>query len=298
MTQQFKRILSSRAAWFYAIIWLLSIAYLGLRGNGVFGSVAFALGILVFCCITVLITKDVDEQPVESQRSDYRSWLQLAIVLFFVALTGYGGFIFNVRPGQPVNIPLWSPVVNWFGQLGGQYLNDVVDHSPTLATSNLARYVLIPLVFLLLSGARFRSLGFAKGYRVWQVTLFWISIPLILFITQIFSGATTLATLAKMFLGNLLRNGFSEEFLFRGALQTRLQALVNSDWALVIQALLFGVWHLGLDTQTMDRDILQGFALGIASHSILGLGVGIIFQRTRNLVAPSIVHVANNMFGG
>ena len=298
MTQQFKRILSSRAAWFYAIIWLLSIAYLGLRGNGVFGSVAFALGILVFCCITVLITKDVDEQPVESQRSDYRSWLQLAIVLFFVALTGYGGFIFNVRPGQPVNIPLWSPVVNWFGQLGGQYLNDVVDHSPTLATSNLARYVLIPLVFLLLSDARFRSLGFAKGYRVWQVTLFWISIPLILFITQIFSGVTTLASLAKMFLGNLLRNGFSEEFLFRGALQTRLQALVNSDWALVIQALLFGVWHLGLDTQTMDRDILQGFALGIASHSILGLGVGIIFQRTRNLVAPSIVHVASNMFGG
>ena len=298
MTQQFKRILSSRAAWFYAIIWLLSIAYLGLRGNGVFGSVAFALGILVFCCITVLITKDVDEQPVESQRSDYRSWLQRAIVLVFVALTGYGGFIFNVRPGQPVNIPLWSPVVNWFGQLGGQYLNDVVDHSPTLATSNLARYVLIPLVFLLLSDARFRSLGFAKGYRVWQVTLFWISIPLILFITQIFSGVTTLTSLAKMFLGNLLRNGFSEEFLFRGALQSRLQALVSSDWALVIQALLFGVWHLGLDTQTMVRDILQGFALGIASHSILGLGVGIIFQPTRNLVAPSIVHVANNMFGG
>ena len=298
MTQQFKRILSSRAAWFYAIIWLLSIAYLGLRGNGVFGSVAFALGILVFCCITVLITKDVDEQPVEAQRSDYRSWLQLVIVLFFVALTGYGGYIFNVRPGQPVNIPLWSPVVNWFGQLGGEYLSGAVDFAPVLTTANFASYALIPLVFLLLSGARFQTLGFAKGYRVWQVTLFWISIPLILFITQIFSGVTTLASLAKMFLGNLLRNGFSEEFLFRGALRTRLQALVNSDWALVIQALLFGVWHLGFDTQTMDRDILQGFALGIASHSILGLGVGIIFQRTRNLVAPSIVHVASNMFGG
>ncbi|MBE0671834.1 MAG: CPBP family intramembrane metalloprotease, partial [Anaerolineales bacterium] len=35
----------------------------------------------------------------------------------------------------------------------------------------------------------------------------------------------------------------------------------------------------------------------IASHSISGLAMGVIFQRTRNLIAPSIVHVIINMFG-
>ena len=72
---------------------------------------------------------------------------------------------------------------------------------------------------------------------------------------------------------------------------------MSSDWALVMQALAFAVWHLGTDTQYMGGDILQGLALGIASHGMMGLALGIIFQRTRNLIAPSIVHVANNMFG-
>ena len=97
-------------------------------------------------------------------------------------------------------------------------------------------------------------------------------------------------------MGHLLQNGFSEEFLFRGAFQTRLRAFMTSDWALVIQALVFGLWHIGFDTQTMGGDVLAGLALGIASHSVMGLALGILFQRTRNLIAPSLVHVANNMF--
>ena len=297
MTQQFKRIFSSRAGWFYVIVWISSLVYLVSRGNSVFGSIAFGLGVLVFCGFTVFITGEVDHQPAESQNTNPWLWIQLMIVLFFVALTGYGGFIFNVKPGQPVNIPVWSPLANWFSQWEARFLGDFVDHSPALATANLARYVLIPLVFLLISGARLSELGFAKGHRVWPVITLWVSIPLILFITQIVSGATTLASLAKMFLGNFLRNGFSEEFLFRGALQTRLQYLMHSDWSLVIQALLFGIWHLGFDTQTMGGDVLQGLALGIASHSISGLAMGVIFQRTRNLIAPSIIHVVINMFG-
>jgi membrane protease YdiL (CAAX protease family) len=297
MTQQIKRIFSSRAAGFYAIVWISSLVYLVSRGNGVFGSIAFGLGVLLFCGFTVLITREVDDLPAESQNPNPRRWIQLIIVLFFVALTGFGGFMFNARPGQPVHIPVWSPVANWFGQLGAKFLGDLVDHSPALAAANLARYVLIPLVLLLISGARLSGLGFAKGHRVWQVITIWVSIPLILFVAQIFSGATTLASLAKMFFGNFLRNGFSEEFLFRGALQTRLRASMNSEWALVIQALLFGIWHLGFDTQTMGGDVLQGLALGIASHSISGLAMGVIFRRTRNLIAPSVVHIVINMFG-
>jgi membrane protease YdiL (CAAX protease family) len=129
------------------------------------------------------------------------------------------------------------------------------------------------------------------------VTALWVSIPLVFFVINIINGSTSLIWLGAMFVGNLLRNGFSEEFLFRGALQTRLKEWLGSDWALVIQALAFAIWHLGADTQFMGGDVLQGLALGIASHSISGLAMGVIFQRTRNLIAPSIVHVVINMFG-
>jgi membrane protease YdiL (CAAX protease family) len=196
-----------------------------------------------------------------------------------------------------MNIPVWSWFGDWFSNLGGRYLSNLVDHSPGLAAANFAGYFLIPFVLLLLLGARLPDLGFGKGHRVWQVTALWVSIPLVFFVINIINGSTSLIWLGAMFVGNLLRNGFSEEFLFRGALQTRLKEWLGSDWALVIQALAFAIWHLGADTQFMGGDVLQGLALGIASHSISGLAMGVIFQRTRNLIAPAITHVVINMFG-
>lgn len=298
MKQTIKYILASRAAWFFGAVWVASLIYLLITGNGIIGSSAFGLGVLVFSAITVAMTESQPEAQVSETRKPVLIWAQLLVVLFFVLLTGYRGFVFNVQPARSMNIPVWSWFGDWFANLGGRYLSNMVDHSPGLAAANFAGYFLIPFILLLLLGARLPDLGFGRGHRVWRVTAFWVSIPIIFFILNILNGSATPIQLARMFFGNLLRNGFSEEFLFRGALQTRLKQWMSSDWALVIQALVFAVWHLGADTQFMGGDILQGLALGIASHSMLGLAVGIIFQRTRNLIAPSIVHVANNMFGG
>jgi membrane protease YdiL (CAAX protease family) len=297
MKQIINDVLKSRAAWFFAAIWIASIIYLLITGNGVMGSSAFALGILIFSAITVALTQDQpDIEPSETKKSVW-VWAQLLVVLFFVLLTGYRGYVFNLLPGRATQIPIWSLFADWFGNLGGRYLPNLVDHSPRLAAANFAGYFLIPLILLLLLGARLPDLGFGKGHRVWRVVALWVSIPVIFFIINILNGSATPIQLVRMFFGNLLRNGFSEEFLFRGALQTRLRQWMASDWALVFQALTFAIWHLGADTQYMGGELLQGLALGIASHSMLGLAVGIIFQRTRNLIAPSLVHVANNMFG-
>lgn len=297
MKQTINDVLKSRATWFLAVIWFSSILYLLITGNGVIGSSAFALGILVFSAITVAITKDEAVIASTKTQKPILMWGQLLVVLFFVLLTGYHGFIFNVMPTCSISIPIWSWFGDWFSNLGGQYLSGFVDHSPGLAAANFAGYFLIPFILLLLLGTRVSNLGFGKEHRVWQVVILWVSIPIIFFIINILNGSATFIQLVRMFFGNLLRNGFSEEFLFRGALQTRLKQWMASDWALVIQALVFAVWHLGADTQFMGGDILQGLALGIASHSIFGLAMGIIFQRTRNLIAPSIVHVVINMFG-
>lgn len=297
MKQMLKNVLASRAAWFFAAIWIASLVCLLITGNGIIGSSAFALGVLVFSAITVALTQDQpDTQPSETKKSVW-VWAQLLVVLFFMLLTGYRGFVFNMMPGRATQIPIWSLFSGWFESLGGRYLTNLVDHSPGTTAVNFAGYFLIPLILLLLLGARLHELGLGKGHRVWRIVAFWVSIPIIFFIINVLNGSATPIQLARMFFGNLLRNGFSEEFLFRGALQTRLKQWMSSDWALVMQALVFAVWHLGADTQFMGGDILQGLALGIASHSMMGLALGIIFQRTRNLIAPSIVHVANNMFG-
>lgn len=297
MKQAFKDVLRSRAAWFFAVVWIFSLIYLLITGNGVIGSSAFALGILVFSAITVAITKDEVGKPTPETQRPILLWVQFFVILFFVLLTGYRGYVFNVQPARSMNIPVWSWFADWFGNLGGRYLPNLVDHSPGIAAANFGGYFLIPFILLLLLGARLPSLGFGKGHRVWQVVALWTSIPIIFFVINILNGSTTPIQLARMFFGNLLRNGFSEEFLFRGALQTRLKQWISSDWALVLQALAFAVWHLGADTQFMGGDVLQGLALGIASHSISGLAMGVIFQRTHNLMAPSIVHVIINMFG-
>jgi len=296
-SQRIIAVFTSRAVWFYASVWVASLIYLVASGNGITGSVAFAAGILVFCGLTVVITKDeVDDGQTRIVRPRSVQWLQLAVVILVIGITAYSGYLFNMRPGQSTNIPIWSSIVNMFGKLGSRYLIGIVDHSPALAGANPAKYIVIPLVLLLLLGARFSELGFRRGHRVLLVTGLWVSIPVILFISHLMAGATTLLQLARLFMGHLLRNGFSEEFLFRGAFQTRLRQFMTPDWAIVIQALVFALWHVGFDTQTMGGDVIAGLALGIASHSIFGLAMGIIFYRTRNLVAPSIVHVVINMF--
>lgn len=298
MKQTINDVLKSRATWFFAVIWIASIIYLLITGNGVTGSSAFALGVLVFSVITVALTQDQPETQTSETKKSVLGWAQILVILFFILLTGYRGYVFNMMPGRSVQIPIWSLFADWFGDLGGRYLSDLIDHSPGIAAANFAGYFLIPFILLLLLGTRISELGFGKGHRVWQVVALWVGIPVIFFVINILNGSTTPIQLARMFFGNLLRNGFSEEFLFRGALQTRLKQWMSSDWALVAQALAFAVWHLGADTQFMGGDVLQGLALGIASHSMMGLALGIIFQRTRNLIAPSIVHVATNMFGG
>lgn len=298
MKQTINDVLKSRATWFFAVIWIASIIYLLITGNGVTGSSAFALGVLVFSVITVALTQDQPETQTSETKKSVLVWAQILVILFFILLTGYRGYVFNMMPDRSVQIPIWSLFADWFGDLGGHYLSDLIDHSPGIAAANFAGYFLIPFILLLLLGTRISELGFGKGHRVWQVVALWVGIPVIFFVINILNGSTTPIQLTRMFFGNLLRNGFSEEFLFRGALQTRLKQWMSSDWALVAQALAFAVWHLGADTQFMGGDVLQGLALGIASHSIMGLALGIIFQRTRNLIAPSIVHVATNMFGG
>ena len=121
---------------------------------------------------------------------------------------------------------------------------------------------------------------------------------IIFFVYVVLSGQLSLGRLAGRVLSNSLNNGFFEEFLFRGALQTRLRRLAGPGWALVLQALIFGPWHLGLGfTDTGHAGWLPALASTLVHQAVVGLGFGVIFERTRNLLAPSVVHVVANSLG-
>lgn len=88
-----------------------------------------------------------------------------------------------------------------------------------------------------------------------------------------------------------------EELIFRGVLHGLLSRLTTATGALVVGALVFGLWHVfpawrGADGSTLSR-------LGVAAGTLLATtaaGVGFVWLRTRSdsLVAPALAHLATN----
>ncbi len=109
-----------------------------------------------------------------------------------------------------------------------------------------------------------------------------------------------LAPLAFVFL--FVTVGFTEEFFFRGVLQTRLAALFNSNIAAVLAvSVLFGLYHLPyayLNPSWPSHGDL-GAALGAAMfNGILGgVVLGVVYVRANgNLVAAIAVHALIDVF--
>lgn len=282
----------SRAAWFFGAVWLVSALVLVVSGHGFpLFSLVMGLAYLLFSLLTVLITAP-NPPAVVSSTERPRVWLQLGIIGAFILLTALGGLAFHGVVPEDLSLPLWSPLVESLEQLGRQgFGNDNY-------LSNPVRYFVLPLAALLLAGARLRGLGFARGHRVGRVLLLWGAPLLAYFVYALVSGQTTLARLAGRLVSNFMQNGFFEEFLFRGALQTRLRLLAGPGWALVLQALLFGVWHLGLGfTNTGHAGLLPALASTLVNQAVIGLALGVLFERTRNLLAPSLVHILINSLG-
>lgn len=98
------------------------------------------------------------------------------------------------------------------------------------------------------------------------------------------------------FLLMLLTAGFTEEFFFRGFLQTRVAALVKSNWVAVgIVALCFGVYHLPY--AYLNTNWPSAGDWGLAWQAALGNGVpggvllGAVFVLTRgNTLACIVLH--------
>jgi membrane protease YdiL (CAAX protease family) len=124
-----------------------------------------------------------------------------------------------------------------------------------------------------------------------------LALPAGLLLVLLVLGQATIQLAVRRFLSNALQNGFFEEFLFRGALQTRLGYVMGPASALVSQALLFGLWHLGGNVEMVGGNWAGGLAVCVLSQGVSGLIFGLVFQRTRNLLAPACAHIGMNVLG-
>jgi len=262
------------------------LLYLGEMSSVVIRS-AYIIYLSLLAWLTWRVTRPLPIEEAEETGDRSKILTQIGVLVGIILVTGL-----NAN-----NIPLWSNMVDWFYNLGESILPAEWFGGPGNSIANPVQYFVIPFILLLLLGAKPAKLGFGKGNKVWQACLVWLALPILIWGSLLIAGSLSLQTFARRIIGNTFQNGFFEEFLFRGALQTRLRRVMSTPWALIIQAVLFGLWHLRANTESMDGNVLAGLAVCLIGQTIAGFVYGYMYQRTRNLIVPSVAHVAMNVLG-
>ena len=178
------------------------------------------------------------------------------------------------------------------------------------------------LVFVLIPYLAYRAMGFSLSdfglkipvYKTFTkrnvLLLVAMSVTILLFEYFLSGGAKPVRedqfTLSQLmlsipltFLWLLVEAGLIEEFFFRAILQSRLAALMRSEWgAILIGGLIFGLAHVpglylrGAESEGISEQLPAWFWLSycIVNMSIAGIFLGIIWSKTRNLYLVIILH--------
>lgn len=283
----------SRAAWFFCALLFIAMVVLVLKGriDIITGAARWLVIIPVLALLTIPLTIRVNRlPPIETNSSRKQLWWQTSILLIIVFLAAYRNVV--LFASNAPKIPgLYSLAYTSIYFLG------VSNRPPGNLVSVPLLYVIIPLLLFFLMALRWSEIGFGRGYNSWRVALLWSIPPALFFALLILQGAVaSLSQFLQHLLRAILQNGFSEEFLFRGALMTRLSFLLRPDWALVLSSVIYGLFFTGVQVGTVGGDWIVAAASTVLIQAVYGLGMGLIFQRTRNLLASSIFHVVLDMY--
>jgi membrane protease YdiL (CAAX protease family) len=246
-------------------MWFAAAASLAVRG--LLEELVLAVFTAVVVLVGIALTRAATPQPTpDARRRDGRTIAQAAFLVVVVLFS-------CVRFGPPLltqvtgwgYLPLWAyPVVVF----------------------------VLPLVVVVALGARAGDIGLQRGYRPFAVAGVWMGLRALMLLPAIIAGQGL--RVAGMMVLHLVGVAFPEELLFRGLLQTRLSMVVGSGWAVVLTGLLFGLWHLGVNTTAYGGDLATAAARSMVVQGMLGLGYSYALARTRSLVAPSLAHAAFN----
>jgi membrane protease YdiL (CAAX protease family) len=277
------------SVWLFAGLVIMALGYLLTLGTpGILESVALLVAHAAYLgLLTWMTVRQTSPMPAAAVAPSTPRWLillQLMVLVAVLIITGLPAQAPTIWSAMVATVAGWGDILlpaDWVGDGGN-------------ALANPVQYALIPFLMLIILRAKPAELGLGPGWRVGRVCLIWLALPALILMVLVGLGLLPLQSLARRLLSNALQNGFFEEFLLRGALQTRLERLCSPTDALIIQALAFGMWHIEANTRMMDGNLLAGLAVCIASQAISGLCLGIVFRRTGNLIAPGVAHVALN----
>lgn len=269
----------------FAVVWLWGVGFLALRGewSWVGRAAGIAVGLGVFIWITFWLTRERPTLPEGEEEggpgAPGRLALQLGIALVLAAMASL-----RFR-----GIPLWSDFVGMLYDAGRAL---PVPHANYLA--NPVLYVVLPGAAVLALGASWRGIGFRKGWRPWRVVAAWSAPVVGIWVYAMITSGLGMGRIVRALVSHTFQNGFMEEFLWRGVIQTRLARLWSPGWGLVLASLLFGWWHIDSITDWSGDDWWLAGALNVVVQAPFGLAMGVIFDRTRNLLAPSVIHAVAN----
>lgn len=235
--------------------------------------------------ITGILVKDnphsLDEQT--SSVSHRQLYTQVGVILFCVIFTYYRqhNFIIKAITLFPV-LPSVAIFLN--------------EHSEVLSVAiQCLGLFLIPYLGLRFMGVRRRELGLRKGHLSWAMTVLWSLAPIAIIIWSMILKEVTTDVILNRIVSHSLGNGFFEEFLFRGALLTRLRRLWGIGNAVVISSLVFGLWHIIAELPAFGGSLPRAISNCILNQATFGVGMSYLFLKSRNLLPGSIVHVLVNV---
>jgi len=165
--------------------------------------------------------------------------------------------------------------------------------------ANLGSYVLVPAVLVIALGARLSEIGFARfAPRSGRIAALWLAFPAAVWAIALATRQATIPFMLFQLVRNFFSNGFSEEFLWRGLLFTRLRGLLSAEASMWVQSVLFGLWHIGYDYSAAPRhDVSLMIADMVFSQVVLGYAFAWLMLRTRNLLIPTALHAAFDSLG-
>lgn len=249
----------------------------------------------VFCTLAWLLTRKL-HAPWQHPPFRYEGWLLVFLVCLIVGYITYGGtWINSLFPKSWTENPR---------------INDLL-----IFVRKLFFFVALPYLLYRNKGFTTRDFGLSKpamslrSPRAILILLLFstgaIAFQLLFgaqannFRHYAFSSASFFWELPLCFLYLLLDVGLIEEFFFRGLLQSRISALLQSpSGSIIISSLIFGLVHApglylrGAGSEGIEEPLpFPFFAFyTIVFMSMAGLLMGMLYRNTKNLWLVMIIH--------